>query len=778
MRLFSEVSEFQTYREVIEMRSKILFILLAMIFVFLVPGCSGRDNPMISSVSSHEKLSYDSVPAVFTDYSSDGSISGGMGALGLFQMHLDPSSLDGELTSLRRSSLEDVIEIVDITNFLELAPCTNCVKMRSVALDPDGNIVINIGIMHPFPAGDPSKPASGRNRADLHVFNVEGIVISNAPATTFTSIGQKAAGFRLVNADGYTGYLDSSIDSIYPTDATIHPYITHFDDYSAGNFNAANPMGFESVTTPPPSGNLVMPMGSDLNLQDYVFALDGPTDFIFAVGCTYALSAESKAMRFSPEYRCPQHNKKAASEVSLEIISNDLKGGNITSSALLEIRVVDISHGVAVGVGLDQMKSDSSVGSVSIEVPGVTSTPVVVPGGSPLSGTGHSPSDPLVYQATITNASGGAEGIYPGLIKVMDTYAPGQNSVPSLESKDGISRVDPGMSPMTGLFDISEFATYQVFDIEVAIDNIPPIVDSGVTGKAAPHVLMTETYKVTAHDLDLDPLTWSWTIIDKTTGLPVSGYNGVPGDGAGNLLVNWKTVGATVGHKYDIACTVSDLRSAPVPATTLAVTATNVLFQDNMESGEGSWLKQHGDTGGNAGWGIVVGGNDGHWWHSNNGTNYTTQPDCARLWTPQIKIPADASNCHVEFFHTVRGYFWSNTITQAGMMMASLDNGTTFDTTYKIPVLSGPQYGNWTYPYGSTYFHALCNGGCNYGGGGSSLCWGYPCWVNSDATNSTNVMDYSHYIGQTIRFGWLFACSIYSGAYYWAIDDVKVTADP
>jgi hypothetical protein len=132
----------------------------------------------------------------------------------------------------------------------------------------------------------------------------------------------------------------------------------------------------------------------------------------------------------------------------------------------------------------------------------------------------------------------------------------------------------------------------------------------------------------------------------------------------------------------------------------------------------------------------------------------------------------------VEFFHTVRGYFGSNTVCDAGMMMASFDDGNTFDTTYKIPVLSGPQYGNWTYPYQSTYFYALCNGGCNYGGSGSSLCWGYPCWANSDATDSTSVVDYSHYIGQTIRIGWLFACGIYSGGYYWAIDDVRVTADP
>ena len=446
-----------------------------MIITSVLLGCAGSNALITPEKPQGAPIQVSQIPVGVTDFSSNGTPSGGMGTLGLFSLNVDPLTQTAEMESLREGESTDVLEEVDLTNFLTIAPCTNCVKIKSVALDPDGNIVVSIGIKHPFPTGDPFKPITGKNRGDLHVFNVEGIVISNAPATTFAATGEKVAGFKLLNADGYSKYLDNSIDDIYPTDATIHPYITHFDDYSAGNFNAANPMGFESVTVPPPSGNLVMPMGSDYNLQDYVFALDGPTDFIFAVGCTYAISAETKSKRFNPEYRCPQHNKKAASEVSFAIISNDLAGGNTSSSAQVEVHVVDISNGVVVGEGLDQMKADSSVGSISIEVPGVTSTPVIIPGSSSTSGTGHSPSDALVYPATITNTAGAAEGMYPGLIKVLDTYSPGQNGTPSLNGKDGIKRVDPGTSPMTGLFDITEFATYQVFNIFVANANEDPV---------------------------------------------------------------------------------------------------------------------------------------------------------------------------------------------------------------------------------------------------------------------------------------------------------------
>ena len=431
----------------------------------LFSGCSGYDSGL---TPEKPELHINALPVGVSDFTPDGAPSGGMGALGLFNLRVDPIGMTADMTSLRQSSLVDCLEIVDITNFLRMAPCTNCVKIKSVALDADGHIVVSIGIKHPFPAGDPFKPITGRNRADLHVFNVEGIVISNAVTTGFPGLGQSIAGFKVLNADGYTDYLDRAIDDFYPTDATIHPYMTHFDDYSAGNFNPANPMGFASVTDPPPSGNLVMAMGCDYNYQDYVFDIDTSMDFIYAVGCTYALSAQTKSSRFAPEYRVPQHNKKAASEVTVEIVSNNLRGGDVSSTAQIEVHVVDISHQVAVGDALNQMNADSSVGSVTIDVPGIMSTPVTMPGSSSSSGTGHSPSDPLIYPATITNTSGGAEGTYPGLIRITDTYMPGQNGTPSLLGKDGIKRVDPMTSPMEGLFEISEFATYQVFEIGVA----------------------------------------------------------------------------------------------------------------------------------------------------------------------------------------------------------------------------------------------------------------------------------------------------------------------
>lgn len=462
------------------MKLHIHLLFISALVVLSFCGCSSGTNPALpddtSSISQLD-LSNDPLTVGVSDRFPDGTPASGAGVLGLYSLHLDTSSISAELIPLRETTLTDVLEKVDITNFLSMAPCTDCAKLNSVSLDTDGNLVLSIGIKHPFGAGDPLKPITGRNRGDLHIFNVEGIIVSNAVGVSFPSLGKTLANFNLVSADGYTEYLDSVLEDIFPTDATIHPFVLHFDDYTAGNFDPGNPMGFENVTDPGPSGNLIMPMGSDYDNQDYVFNIPGEMDFIYAAGCTYAVSSASKSERFTPEYRIPQHNKKAASEVRVNILSNDLADGDNTSTAVLEIEVLDISHGVSVGTTLDEMLADSSVASISVEIPSVTSSPVVVTSPVPTGGDGRDPLNPLTYEMTITNNALGVEGTYSGLVKVLDSYQPGQNTSPLLNGMDGIKRVDPLLNPLEGLFDISEFATYAVFSIDVAtgFTSEPPV---------------------------------------------------------------------------------------------------------------------------------------------------------------------------------------------------------------------------------------------------------------------------------------------------------------
>ena len=498
------------------------FSLIIIILSAISLGCSGI-NPLTPTEQPDKNAisrPYESLPIAVTDWNPDGSPSGGQGFLGLFSVDIDPANMKGELTPLRSSALTDVLEVVDITNFLTLAPCVNCAKLMGMGLDASGNLVLRIGVKHPFPAGDPFKPITGRNRADIQVFNVEGIILADdGNSMEFPGLTQTIENFQLVNADGYTGYLDSQIDAIFPTTATIHPYILHFDDYSQGNFDPSNAMGFESVTDPPPTGNLIMAMGCDYDVKDYVLGKVGTNfHFAYAVGCTYGVSCEGKSQRFQPEYRIPQHLKKAASEVHVNITRNELMAGDPSSEADIEIDVVDKSHGVAIGDARDQMHAQSDVASIIVDIPGILSSTADV-SLTPIGGTGHDPSDPLAYVVTIENELSASEGSYLGLVKVADSYPVGNNSSVSLQEKDGIKRVGPIDNPLIGLFDMTEFATYQVFSIDISLGNSPPVVDP-VTGCARVIAGHPFEYKVTAYDPNTgQTLTYRWDNGENTPGI-------------------------------------------------------------------------------------------------------------------------------------------------------------------------------------------------------------------------------------------------------------------
>ena len=536
-----------------------------------IAGCSGTGNsgnpvtPVNSTIQTGKTL-----PIMVESLNPDGTPQSGAGVLGIFQGVIDPVDLHGELTPLRSSTLDDTVEIVDITNFLRLAPCSNCVKLMSVELDSENRVVLKIRVKHPFPVGDPFKPITGRNRADLHVFNVEGTVFFDdaASSTIFPGMGQSLGPQYLVNADGYSSYLDTAIDEIYPTQATVHPYVLHFDDYSQGNFNPASPTGFDSVTDPPPSGNLVMAMGCDYNVKDYVFnAPAGESfNFIYAVGCTYAISAATKSQRFTPEFQIPQHNKKAASELAVEITSNFLSPADTNSSADFLIKVLDINHGVAVGDARDQMKADSSVSKIFIEVPGVTSDPV---GGTatPTGGNGRDPLNPLTFNLTIHNDLGADEGTYNGLVKVLDSYAPGQNTAPLLNGMDAIKRVNPMTSPLTGLYALPEFATYMAFSIKVEKSNHAPIASFTTVPVGTPDLMLNYLNSVnftsTSTDPD-DPLTpegqivkyeWDW----QWDGVPAN-FN----DDTAGVGTNIETHVFTIPGTYRVGLRVTDNGAIPM----------------------------------------------------------------------------------------------------------------------------------------------------------------------------------------------------------------------
>jgi hypothetical protein len=427
---------------------KLKFLSIFALLIALI-GCSSGTSPIEPIKPSSEPVTViESLPVGIADSTS------GSGALGIFDVHIDARTLTGEMVPVRTAQSSDVLEIVDITKFMTYAPCNDCVNMKSIALDYAGNLILSIGIKHPFPAADATLPASKSNRADLHVFNVEGTIFGDSGSSfSFPSTGEVVDSFLLLNADGYSKYLDPIIDPTYPTAATIHPYILHFNDYSSGNFDPANTMGFASVTDPPPSGNLVMPMGSSYDYKNYKFSYPagGTLNFKYVVGCSFGISTDSISNSLNPVYRVPQFNKKAASELSAKISSWNYIAGDTASTVTIKVTPVDVNQGVAVGTALDQMAHDSSIARIVIEVPGFLSTPIDI-------------ANPTTNEFVLTNTAGGSLVSYPALVKVIDSYPVGANESPLLTGKDGLGQVPAGAeSTFDSLFAISEFATYYAF---------------------------------------------------------------------------------------------------------------------------------------------------------------------------------------------------------------------------------------------------------------------------------------------------------------------------
>jgi hypothetical protein len=135
---------------------RFIYLILLALVLTIITGCSGAKSPVLPS-GSGEKADSNFNP-ISESNNPDQYFNSGI--LGVYSGYIDPITLTGELSPLRASANKDVLEVVDITNFLSMAPCSNCVKIHSVSLDADNHITANIGIRHPFPVGDPLKPPS------------------------------------------------------------------------------------------------------------------------------------------------------------------------------------------------------------------------------------------------------------------------------------------------------------------------------------------------------------------------------------------------------------------------------------------------------------------------------------------------------------------------------------------------------------------------------------------------------------------------------------------
>ena len=435
----------------------------------VLTGCSATTNSAVTPTAqpTPEPIStqLDTGPLPGPLQATPGS---GTSFSGLYELQFDFSgeAPAAELVPVRFGQAAGDDFAVDITNFLSLSPCSDCVELRAIrsgaAIDA---FELDIAVRHPFPL--PTPPLGAFDRYDLHAFDVMGYLLSNGNGTPLAFGSATVAEPFLNNADGYSNLLDGVTEPYFSTpNVTEHPYKLFFEDGTAGNFDAGT-HGFSDFVNP--TGHNVMPQGSDWSVASFDIQLDAvnPRPIAFAIGVAWGQAVTGRGsdlgQRQQPIFYLPEFHHKAPWKLTANVTANNLATGDTGSSAQLEFALRDWQLGATVDPAWEWMVSDrdsisaaSDVASIQIIAPGLELTPVNV---DPLSGTGTGVFEDRVFTASVFNSAAGGAGTYYAWIQATDSLAPGPMDV---------------IDRLIGFNTVTDFHTGTLVELELVNAGAPP----------------------------------------------------------------------------------------------------------------------------------------------------------------------------------------------------------------------------------------------------------------------------------------------------------------
>ncbi|MEO7995214.1 MAG: hypothetical protein ABI743_12520, partial [bacterium] len=417
---------------------------------------------------------------IIEDSDGAGHIAG-QGALGMFQFHLDPDNLTATIEPVARAT--DGIGnpfMMDITGFLAGASCGDCFKIDGVGLTADNYVYVDYSIRHPFPLPEANPPNFG-DRLDLHVFDVRGIFLKSDPEderavaryANLQNIGPEASTLAIDNSgflagitlDGVTSAFDEYTDTFFPTAATAHPFVLMREDTANDNFDAASENGCTDLRNP--HGHNVFPQGGGPYIKRVVFTAHpgDQVNYLVVLAANFAQAAQGQGLalgkRGNPVYYLPWANSKAPWRVRVIPGVNDLKAGDTSTKAHVEVDIWDWQHHLSALTVVDAFRIDNQSRNSLLQPSRITDVDGSVPGVAEmgdvnsgfLAGAG-TPQDPLRYDVVIPNTLGADAGTFSGAIRVSDEYEPPPGAL------EGIDR---NLTP----FQLKDFSTYITFSIEV-----------------------------------------------------------------------------------------------------------------------------------------------------------------------------------------------------------------------------------------------------------------------------------------------------------------------
>lgn len=432
--------------------------------IFLVTGCSSGGKSPISPVddkTSHIETfepGIDQTPLIednFPPVSGEvelaliGDTFNSTGIFGIYELNINDDLVSAELTPVRSSALGESYTVSG-AGFFTIAPCSDCLKIKTFELTEDNILKLIFTASHPFSRGNTSQPPSAANRLDLDVFDPALVIVpSSAESMSFNQIGKGIYHNLCANTDGFTTELSWVTKS-----SNACPYFLVVDDSDTGTstFNK-------------------FAMGTKDREFDTYFTGNGNFKLYLTMG--YGASAK-KLTRLQPQYYNPEFNRKSAWKVAVTppqgenppTMDNTWTDIDSTTTQDVTVDVWDWQQNSMVSSQYpdethpEYIAKASKVEQVSVEIPGMYSGLKTKTAAD--SGTG-TPSSPLVFSFAIANENDLDPGDYYGLVKVTDQRAPSGIA----GSTDSLVHTPDGIA--LEWYKINEFATYQIFTATVVL---------------------------------------------------------------------------------------------------------------------------------------------------------------------------------------------------------------------------------------------------------------------------------------------------------------------
>jgi len=547
-----------------------------------IAGCSGGGNPVIT-VSDERAMtpngSINSLPIIDAATYEDGSFNA-IGVMGVYELIINPANMTADLVAKRMPSLGQSWTVSGMA-FFAVAPCSDCLKLDSIALTVENYLQLHFAISHPFDKGSSGLPPSASNRLDLDVFDVAAVIVP---------VGATPANYALMGAKAYTGVLAKNAGLTtelknVTTDPAAMPYALVVDD------NAAAKDTWNKFA-----------MGTD-SFFDIFFDLDSVPTLTFDMYLTMGYGASAvKKTRLTPTYFNPEFNRKQAWKVVVTppegtdppSMANTWNNNDPAAIFNVKVEVFDWQQGVTTIKNPPLLPGDiafaSNVSMVKVEIPGMKTT--LPSATTPTGGTGE-PNNPLVFQVPVANQNLLDAGEYLGLVKVSDSRVP--TATPPGTGIDYMIHTENGIALIN--YAIPEYATYQTFVATVVVGCGP--VTGSITSPSCPVTGVQDgasiDFTVTASsgnggdpiveyacDYDYNGTTFTADFTNATGIFPAVGPFTVPTPCASNIphdfTVAFRAKDSCPVQNVTIfaTCTVTVETCCPTPSTTSVTTSYGV----------------------------------------------------------------------------------------------------------------------------------------------------------------------------------------------------------